>query len=57
MPVLVLPIAENLHKLLEDGRLAAIAPLRELSGVVVVAVDVPVVLVVAILGAKDGRTE
>lgn len=55
--MLVLPIAENLHKLLEDSRLAAIAPLRELSGVMVVAVDVPIVLVVAVLGAKDSRTE
>lgn len=55
--MLVLPIAENLHKLLKDGRLAAIAPLRKLSGVVVVAVDVAIMLVVAVLGAKDGRTE
>lgn len=52
--MLVLPIAENLHKLLEDGGLAAITPLRKLGGVVVVAVDVPIVLVVAVLGAKDG---
>jgi hypothetical protein len=57
MPVLVLPIAENFHKLLEDGRLAAIASLRKLSGVVVVAIDIAIMLVVAVLGAKDGRTE
>lgn len=55
--MLVLPIAENFHKLLEDGRLAAIASLRKLSGVVVVAIDIAIMLVVAVLGAKDGRTE
>lgn len=55
--MLVLPIAENFHKLLEDSRLTAIASLRKLSGVVVVAVDVAIMLVVAVLGAKDGRTE
>lgn len=55
--MLVLPIAENFHKLLEDSRLAAIASLRKLSGVVVVAVDVAIMLVVAVLSAKNGRTE
>jgi hypothetical protein len=55
--VLILPIAEYFHELLEDSRLAAIASLRKLSRVVVVTVDVAVMLVIAVLGAKDGRTE
>ena len=57
MPVLVLAISKDLDKLLEDGRLAAIASLRELCRVVVVAVHIAVVLVVTVLRAKDGRTE
>lgn len=37
--------------------MAAVAALRELSGVVVVAVDIAVVFVIAVLSAKDGGTE
>lgn len=57
MPVLVLAIPVNLDKLLEYGRLAAVAPLGVAGRVVVVAVDVAVVLIVAILGTKDGGAE
>jgi hypothetical protein len=57
MPVLVLSVAEDLDKLLEDSRLAAIAPLGKLGRVVVVTVDMSIVFVVAVLGAKDGGTE
>lgn len=46
--MLVLTIAEDLDELLEDGRLAAIAPLRKLGRVVVVAVDAALVLIVAV---------
>ena len=55
--MLVLSISENLDKLLENGRLAAIAPLGKLGRVVVVAVDTALVLVVAVRGAEDGRTD
>jgi hypothetical protein len=57
MPVLVLAVSEDFNKLLEDCRLAAIAALGKLGRVVVVAVHLAVVLVVAVLGAKDGRAE
>ena len=55
VPVLVLAVAVDLDELLENGRLAAVAALRELGRVVVVAVDVAPVLVVAVLGAKGRR--
>jgi hypothetical protein len=48
MPVLVLAVSVDFDKLLEDGRLAAIAALGELCRVVVVAVDAPLVFVVAV---------
>jgi hypothetical protein len=57
MPVLVLSVAEDLHELLENGRLAAITALCELCRVVVVAIDIAVVLIVAILSAEDGRAK
>jgi hypothetical protein len=52
MPVLVLAVAEYLDKLFEDGSLAAAAALCKLGRVVVVAVDLAIVLIVAVLGAK-----
>ena len=55
--MLVLPVAENLNKLLQDGRLAAVALLGVLSRIVVMAVNITVVFVVAVLGAKYGRAE
>jgi len=54
--MLVLPIPEDFDKLLEDGSPTAIAALGELCRVMIVAVDVAFVLVIAVLGAKDGRT-
>ena len=54
MPVLILAVAKNLNKLLEDCSLAAIAPLCVLRRVVVVAVHISFVLLVAVLGSKDG---
>lgn len=44
--MLVLTVAENLDKLFEDGGLAAVAALGELSGVVKVTVHFALVLVV-----------
>lgn len=55
--MLVLPVAENLDKLFENGGMAAVTPLGELGRVMVVAVDVAIVLVVAVLRAKDGGAE
>ena len=55
--MLVLSVAENLDKLFENGGMTAVTPLGELGRVVVVAVDVAIVLVVAVLRAKDGRAE
>jgi hypothetical protein len=57
MPVLVLTVSEDLDKLLKDGRLAAIALLGKLRRVVVVTINIAVVLVVAIRGAKDCRAQ
>lgn len=57
VPVLVLAVAEDFDKLLQYGRLAAAAALGKLGGVVVMAVHLPVMLVVAVLGSEDGRTE
>lgn len=57
MPVLVLAVSEDLHKLLENRSLTAVASLRELSRVMIVAVNMAVVLVVAVLGAEYGRTQ
>lgn len=55
MPMLVLTISEYLDELLEDGGLTPIASLSKSGGVMVVAVDFPFVLVVAVLSAKDCR--
>ena len=57
MPVLIDAVPENLHKLLQNRRLATIALLRELRAVVVMAVDVAFVLVVGVLGAEDGGAD
>lgn len=57
VPVLVLTVTEDLDKLLKNCRLTTVALLRELGGVMVVAVDLPIVFVVAVLRAEDGRTE
>lgn len=55
--MLVLAVAVDFDKLFEDGGLAAIAPLRKLCRVMVVAVDAALVLVVAVRGAEYGRTD
>lgn len=55
--MLVLSVAEDFDKLLKYCRLAPIALLCKLSGVVVVAIDLPIVLIVAVLRAKNGGTE
>ncbi len=52
--MLVFAVPEDLDKLLEDGCLAAVAALCKLGRVMIVAVDLTIMLVIAILGAKDG---
>ena len=53
VPVLVLPISKYFDELLENSRLAAATSLSKLGGIMVMAVNLPVVLVVAILRPKD----
>jgi len=50
--MLVLTVSKNLNKLLQNGSLATTAALGELCRVVVMAVDLALMLVVAILGTK-----
>lgn len=57
MPVLVLAVPVNFHKLLENCSLAAIASLRKLRRVMVMTIHVAIVLVVAVLCAKDRGTQ
>lgn len=54
--MLVLTVAIDLDKLLQDGRVTATAFLGEMSRVVVMTIDLPLVFVVAVGGAKHGRT-
>jgi hypothetical protein len=53
--MLVLPVPENLNKLLQNCRLTAIAPLRELRRIMVMAVDLSIVLVITVLRSKYCR--
>ncbi len=51
--MLILTIAEDLDKLLQNRCMAPITPLSELCRVMVMAVHVPIVLVITILSAED----
>ena len=53
--MLILPVPVNLYKLFQYRCLTAIAALSKLGGVVVVAVDLSVMLVVTVLRSKNGR--
>jgi hypothetical protein len=55
VPVLIGTIAKDFNELLENSSLAAIATLRELRRVVVVAVHLAIMFVVTVLSAKDSR--
>ncbi len=57
MPVLVLAVPKDLDKLLEDSSVAAITSLSEMRRVVVVAVDLAIMLVVAVLRTENCRTD
>lgn len=54
--MLVYTVPEDLYELLQDGCLASVALLRKLGGVVIVAINAPLVLVVGVLGTKYSRT-
>lgn len=54
--MLVLAVPEDLDELLQDGCLAAITALRKLGRIVIMAVNIPIVLIVTILGAEYCRT-
>ena len=55
--MLVLAIAEDFDKLLQNSSLAPVASLGKLGGVVIVTVDIRIMLIVAILGAENSRAE
>lgn len=55
--MLILAVAEDLDKLLKNCCLTSVTFLRKLGGVVIMAVNLPVVFVVAVLSAEDGGTE
>lgn len=57
MPVLILSISKDFDELLQNSSLAAITALSKLRRVVIVTVYFAIVLVVAVLGAKDGRAD
>lgn len=57
VPMLVLAIAENLNKLLENCGVTSMATLRKLSRVVEMAVDFAFMFVVRVLSTKDRRTD
>jgi len=57
MPVLVLAVPENLHKLLKNGGLTAATSLRKLCGVMIMTIHLAVMLIVAVLGPKHRWTE
>lgn len=55
--MLILSISEDLDKLLKNCRLTSVALLSELGGVMIMAVDLSIVLIVAVLSTEHGRTE
>lgn len=57
MPMLIVVVSVDLHKLFEDGDLASGALDGEAGGVVKVAVHGALVFVVRVLRAKDGGTD
>jgi len=57
MPVLVLAVTKDLDELLQDGGLAALATLGEACGIVVVAINLPIVLIIAVLCSKYRRAQ
>ena len=56
MPMLVLAVSEDFYKLLQNSIVTSVASLRKACGIMIVAVDISIVLVVTVLRAKHGRT-
>ena len=54
--MLILAVSEDLNELFQNCSLASITALGELCGVVVMAIDLAIMLVVAILCTENGRT-
>lgn len=54
--MLILPIAKDLHKLLQYCSMATMTPLSKLSGIVEVAIHLALVFVVRVLRTKHRRT-
>ena len=57
MPVLVLTVPEDFYKLFQNRGLATVTSLRKSCRVVIVTVDIALVLVIAVLGAKNSRAD
>lgn len=55
--MLILAVAKDFDKLLENCSLTAIAALSKLGRVMIVAVDFSVMFIVAVLGAEDGGAD
>lgn len=51
--MLILSISEDLDKLLKNCRLTSVALLSKLGGVMIMAVNLSIVFVVAVLSTKD----
>jgi hypothetical protein len=57
MPVLIMAVTEDLDKLFEDCGMTAVTSLGEMSGVVIVTVDVAFVLIIGVLSSEHGRAD
>ena len=57
VPVLILPIPENLDELLQDRSLTAIASLGVLGRIMIMTVHLAFMFIVAVLRPKDGRAD
>ena len=55
--MLILTISKNFHELFENCGLTSIAALGELSGIVEMAKNLTIMLIVAVLGPKYSRTQ
>lgn len=51
--MLILPIAEYLDELLENSSVTAVASLRKLCRVMEMAIDLTIMFIITVLGAKD----
>lgn len=54
--MLVVAVAENFHELLQYCSVAAIAPLGESRGIMIVTIYIAFMLIVRVLGTEDSWT-